>query len=170
MFIRVPEVQPTKWEFGRAGGAKYYWGAFVICIMWIGFLALWMVAWADRLGCMLGINSFIMGLVVLAAGTSVPDALNSISAAEDGEGGMAVANAMGTNFFTLLLGLGLPFLIYCAWWDKAGYTSGASQAIVSMELVVWLNRSSLRELSPVIFVVSVAEPSVLYCEQAMRWR
>ena len=121
----MPEVQPTKWEFGRAGGAKYYWGAFVICIMWIGFLALWMVAWADRLGCMLGINSFIMGLVVLAAGTSVPDALNSISAAEDGEGGMAVANAMGTNFFTLLLGLGLPFLIYCAWWDKAGYTSGA---------------------------------------------
>ena len=54
MFIRVPEVQPNKWELGRAGGGKYYWGAFVICIMWIGFLALWMVAWADRLGCMLG--------------------------------------------------------------------------------------------------------------------
>ena len=164
-------MQPNKWEFGRAGGGKYYWGAFVICIMWIGFLALWMVAWADRLGCMLGINSFIMGLVVLAAGTSVPDALNSISAAEDGEGGMAVANAMGTNFFTLLLGLGLPFLIYCAWWDKAGYTSGASQALSSAwNLLSVAKSSSLRGLSPVIFVVSVAESSTLYCEQATRWR
>ena len=165
-------MQPTKWEFGRAGGAKYYWGAFVICIMWIGFLALWMVAWADRLGCMLGINSFIMGLVVLAAGTSVPDALNSISAAEDGEGGMAVANAMGTNFFTLLLGLGLPFLIYCAWWDKAGYTSGAWPCPSSAWNLLSVAQSfnSARTVASHLCGLSVAEPSVLYCEQAMRWR
>jgi Ca2+/Na+ antiporter len=45
---------------------------------------------AEKLGCLLGINSFMMGLVVLAAGTSVPDALASLSVAKEGLGGMAV--------------------------------------------------------------------------------
>ena len=58
----------------------------------------------EKLGCLLGVNSFLMGLVVLAAGTSVPDALASISVAKDGFGGMAVSNAIGSNVFDILLG------------------------------------------------------------------
>jgi len=51
-----------------------------------------------------------MGTLVLAAGTSVPDALSSISVAQAGQGDMAVANAVGSNVFDIFLGLGLPWL------------------------------------------------------------
>jgi Ca2+/Na+ antiporter len=53
----------------------------------------------------------IMGLVVLAAGTSVPDMISSIVVAKAGKGDMAVANAVGSNTFDLLLGLGAPWLL-----------------------------------------------------------
>jgi len=54
-----------------------------------------------------------MGLIFLAAGTSIPDALGSIGVAKKGEGDMAVANALGSNVFDILLGLGVPWLISC---------------------------------------------------------
>ena len=52
-----------------------------------------------------------MGLTVLAAGTSVPDALSSVLVARNGQGNMAVCNVLGSNVFNILLGLGLPWLI-----------------------------------------------------------
>merc|ERR1719469_707473 len=55
-----------------------------------------------------------MGLIVLAAGTSVPDAMGSIAVARDGFGDMAVANAVGSNTFDILLGLGFPWFLKAA--------------------------------------------------------
>ena len=52
-----------------------------------------------------------MGTTVLAAGTSIPDALSSIAVAKDGLANMAVANAVGSNVFDIWLGLGLPWLL-----------------------------------------------------------
>ena len=54
----------------------------------------------------------MMGTLVLAAGTSVPDALASVSVARAGQGDMAVANAVGSNIFDIWLGLGLPWLAF----------------------------------------------------------
>uniref|UniRef100_A0A1I8J0G1 Na_Ca_ex domain-containing protein n=1 Tax=Macrostomum lignano TaxID=282301 RepID=A0A1I8J0G1_9PLAT len=70
-----------------------------------------MVTIVARMGCLLGIDTFVMSLVVLAAGTSIPDLLSSIIVARDGFGDMAVSNAIGSNVFDIDLGLGLPFLI-----------------------------------------------------------
>merc|ERR1712057_92347 len=52
--------------------------------------------------------------IFLAAGTSVPDALGSIAVAKQGEGDMAVANALGSNVFDIMLGLGVPWTIRLA--------------------------------------------------------
>jgi sodium/potassium/calcium exchanger 4 len=70
-----------------------------------------MVSWAARVGCIIGIPEVVMGTLVVAAGTSIPDALGSIAVAKAGEGDMAVANAVGSNVFDIWLGLGLPWLI-----------------------------------------------------------
>ena len=56
-------------------------------------------------------STVVMGTTVLAAGTSIPDALSSISVAKDGYADMAVANAVGSNVFDIWLGLGLPWLL-----------------------------------------------------------
>ena len=71
-----------------------------------------MVEFAIDVGEQLSISSSVMGLTVLSAGTSVPDALSSILVAKRGLGDMAVSNALGSNVFDILLGLGFPYFIY----------------------------------------------------------
>lgn len=46
---------------------------------------------------LLGIDDYVMGLVFVAAGTSIPDLLASILVAREGAGSMAVSNAIGSN-------------------------------------------------------------------------
>merc|ERR1719407_275847 len=70
-----------------------------------------MVDCAVRMGKILKIKEFIMGLLVLSAGTSIPDTLSSIAVAKQGEGNMAISNALGSNVFDILLGLGVPWTL-----------------------------------------------------------
>ena len=84
---------------------------FFSSIIWIGVLSYFMVTWASKLGCIWGIHPAIMGVTILAAGTSVPDAIGSLLVARDGQGDMAVSNAIGSNVFDILLGLGLPWVL-----------------------------------------------------------
>lgn len=86
-------------------------GAFFVSIAWIGVLSHFTVEFATRVGCIAGIPSALMGLTVIAVGMSIPDALSSILVARDGHGDMAVSNALGSNVFDILLGVGLPFLL-----------------------------------------------------------
>lgn len=88
-----------------------YLVTFSMSIIWIGVLSYLMVDFAARAGCVLRVPGILMGLVVIAAGTSVPDALSSVLVAKNGQGDMAVANVLGSNVFNIFLGLGLPWLI-----------------------------------------------------------
>ena len=55
---------------------------------WIWLLSWGMVAFAYHIGCLLDVGSYIMGLVLLAAGTSIPDTLSSVMVAKRGLGDM----------------------------------------------------------------------------------
>jgi Ca2+/Na+ antiporter len=70
-----------------------------------------MVEFMLIIGCLWDIPAVVMGLTFLAMGTSIPDALGSISVAKEGEGDMAVSNAVGSNVFDICIGLGLPYFI-----------------------------------------------------------
>uniref|UniRef100_A0A7S3DC54 Sodium/calcium exchanger membrane region domain-containing protein n=1 Tax=Palpitomonas bilix TaxID=652834 RepID=A0A7S3DC54_9EUKA len=112
----VPDVSKKRWK-------KFYLLAFFLSILWIGVLSFFMVDFANKAGECFGISATVMGLTVLAAGTSVPDALSSILVARDGKGDMAVSNAIGSNVFDIFLGLGLPWLI------KTTYLPGNFMAV-----------------------------------------
>jgi Ca2+/Na+ antiporter len=56
----------------------------------------------------------IIGLTILAAGTSVPDLISSLIVSKDGRCDMAISNAVGSNIFDILLGLGLPWILAIA--------------------------------------------------------
>lgn len=58
------------------------------------------------------VPAIIIGLTVLAAGTSLPDTLSSVVVARKGLGDMAVANAIGSNVFNVLFGLGMPWTVF----------------------------------------------------------
>ena len=58
-----------------------------------------------------GIPTFIIGLTVVAFGTSMPEAAISVTAAVTGANGIAVGNAIGSNIFNILVVLGASSLI-----------------------------------------------------------
>ena len=53
----------------------------------------------------------ILSLVVVAAGSSLPDLFTSVSALKKGRGSLAVGNAIGSNTFDLLVCVGLPYAV-----------------------------------------------------------
>ena len=99
-------------DCGHPKGEKFYIVTFIMSILVIGALCHVMVQFAGYVGCIFGIDAFIMGTMVLAVGTSVPDALGSMIVARAGEADMAIANAVGSNVFDILLGLGFPWFLY----------------------------------------------------------
>jgi len=88
-----------------------YLMTFFMSIVYIGVLSYFMVTWASKLGCIWHVHPAVMGVTILAAGTSVPDAIGSLIVAREGKGDMAVSNAIGSNVFDILLGLGLPWVL-----------------------------------------------------------
>lgn len=67
----------------------------------------------------LGVPALIVGLTVVAFGTSAPELLVSIQAIIDGAPGIALGNVVGSNIANILLVLGIPAII-------SGLHTGAS--------------------------------------------
>lgn len=65
----------------------------------------------SQLALSLGIRPLILGITVVAIGTSTPELAVGLTAASSGSGGIAVGNIAGTNMVNLLLILGLSALI-----------------------------------------------------------
>lgn len=66
----------------------------------------WLVTGAVTIARSLGVSDLIIGLTLVAAGTSLPEVATSIIAAVRGERDIAVGNAVGSNLFNLLAVLG----------------------------------------------------------------
>ena len=75
------------------------------------FGADWLVQGAITLALHLGLSPLIVGLTVVALGTSVPEALVSVQAAIGHQGGIAIGNVVGSNILNIALILGLSALI-----------------------------------------------------------
>ncbi|OWK09209.1 SLC24A1 [Cervus elaphus hippelaphus] len=71
-----------------------------------------MVWWAHQVGETIGISEEIMGLTILAAGTSIPDLITSVIVARKGLGDMAVSSSVGSNIFDITVGLPLPWMLF----------------------------------------------------------
>lgn len=85
--------------------------AFVAALVVIAGLCWVLVGAAVDFSAAVGIPPVVVAMTVLAAATSVPDLIASAVVARQGRGEMAVANAVGSNIFDVLVGLGLPWLI-----------------------------------------------------------
>lgn len=75
-----------------------------LCILWVGGEAL--VRGASRLARRLGISALVVGLTVVAFGTSAPELAVSLQAALHDSPGLAVGNVVGSNIANILLILG----------------------------------------------------------------
>lgn len=71
----------------------------------------WLVNSATQIASALGVSELIIGLTIVAAGTSLPEVATSVIAAFKGESDIAVGNAVGSNIFNLLGVLGIGSIV-----------------------------------------------------------
>ncbi|XP_049561847.1 sodium/potassium/calcium exchanger 1 isoform X3 [Orcinus orca] len=105
LWLTVPDVR-------RLEARKFFVITFLGSIMWIAMFSYLMVWWAHQVGETIGISEEIMGLTILAAGTSIPDLITSVIVARKGLGDMAVSSSVGSNIFDITVGLPLPWMLF----------------------------------------------------------
>ncbi len=71
----------------------------------------WLVDGASIIARDLGISEYLIGLTLLAVGTSLPEFATSVLASARGEGELVVGNIIGSNIYNLFLVLSVGMLI-----------------------------------------------------------
>lgn len=79
----------------------------VIGLILLYFGAEYFIAGAKDLAELIGVSDLVIGLIVVAVGTSLPEICISVIAAHRGEADMAVANIVGSNIFNILFVLSI---------------------------------------------------------------
>lgn len=84
---------------------------FVLGIVLLVGGAEWLVRGASRLAAISGISPLVIGLTVVAFGTSAPELAVSVQSALGGQPDIALGNVVGSNIFNVLFILGISALI-----------------------------------------------------------
>ncbi len=71
-----------------------------------------MVKGAVTIAQSMGISERVIGLTIVAMGTSLPELVTSVVAARHGEHEIALSNLMGSNLFNVLAVLGLTSFVF----------------------------------------------------------
>lgn len=125
----------TEFGSGAQGGWDSHWAMQVLLIV-SGLTLLvvgadWLVEAAITFAKYLGVSELVIGLTVVAAGTSMPEVATSIIAAIRGERDIAVGNVVGSNTFNILGVLGVSSLV-------APASLTVPQAMLSFDLLVMI--------------------------------
>lgn len=84
---------------------------FIVGLVFLIIGAEALVRGASRLAAVLGISPLVIGLTVVAFGTSSPELAVSVKSALSGQASIAVGNVVGSNIFNVFFILGLSALI-----------------------------------------------------------
>ena len=96
----IPDVTPTK--------AKWL---FVIGLLMLIVSSRVLVWGAKEIALAMGVSELIVGLTVVAVGTSLPELAATIASAMKGHHDIAIGNIVGSNLFNLLAVMAMPALI-----------------------------------------------------------
>lgn len=116
----APKAVPSGPDLDGDGDAKnrprlagiWIEGARLVAgIAGLAFAARYVVSGAEGLASTLGVPELIVGLTIVALGTSAPEIVTTLIAALQGRRELAVGNAVGSNIFNILLVLGSTTLI-----------------------------------------------------------
>ncbi len=94
-------------------------GSLWKAVIWVvgGLAALifggdWFVDGASGIASSLGVSDAVIGLTIVAAGTSLPELATSVAAALKGKTGIAIGNVIGSNIFNIFMVLGCSATIH----------------------------------------------------------
>jgi cation:H+ antiporter len=122
MLVRISrrEAAAVHAEYEKAYGTAPHrergrWPAQVALVL-VGLALLvvgarWLVNGAVDIAQALGVSELIIGLTIIAAGTSLPEVATSVVAGLRGERDIAVGNVVGSNLFNILVVVGITALV-----------------------------------------------------------
>jgi len=106
LFIQYEEVGDAAVDRVRDGvDARREWGRLAAGLLLIGVAVERLVGSVDSLGTTFGVPEFLAGVTIVAAATSLPDALVSVRTAREGRGGTSLGHVLGSNTFGLLVAI-----------------------------------------------------------------
>jgi len=111
---KVEEDEEDEEDLLELTSEKKAWLWIMLMMFVMGGASHLLVESSLALGDMLGIDGVIMGFVVIAAGTSIPDTALSVISAKKGQYDAAVSNVFGSNIFDICICLSIPILIALA--------------------------------------------------------
>ena len=89
-------------------------GNFILLIIGLAVLIKgsdWLVDSGEKIGLSLGISPFIIGVTIVAAGTSLPELAAAISAVNQGVSEVVISTVVGSNIANILLVISLTVLL-----------------------------------------------------------
>lgn len=106
------QVYAEKYDFAIL---SHYMLTYVLFV--IGFVLLikgadWLVSGASSVAQRLGVSALVIGLTIVAFGTSAPELVVNLVASLQGSTGIAIGNIVGSNIANILLILGVAACIY----------------------------------------------------------
>ncbi|MDD6290984.1 MAG: calcium/sodium antiporter [Lachnospiraceae bacterium] len=84
----------------------------------------------------LGMSERVIGLTIVALGTSLPELFTSVTAARKGNADIAIGNIVGSNIFNILFVLGTSALIIPLVFEASFWTDGIAAIVAGV--VLWL--------------------------------
>jgi cation:H+ antiporter len=113
-------------------------GFILASIVLLYFGAEWMVKGSSNLALRLGMQPIIVGLTIVAFGTSAPELIVSVDAAIAKQSGLSIGNVVGSNYFNILVILGLTAILHPVLVDKRLLKSDIPLMILATGVFVFL--------------------------------
>lgn len=103
-----------KTEDSKTEKSQALWKSILFIIIGLGCLIVGsnlFVSGASTVAEQLGVSDAIIGLTIVAGGTSLPELATSVISARKGQSGIAIGNVVGSNVFNILAILGITGFI-----------------------------------------------------------
>ncbi|MBU0898559.1 MAG: sodium:calcium antiporter [Nanoarchaeota archaeon] len=115
----------------------------------------WLIRYAVTLAKMLGVSTFVIGFILVAISTSLPEIMVSIFATLEGEANLAVADVLGSNLFNLTVVIGGAILVAGTIHVKRKETPSLIEYlfITSVITIIFFSQSYLNVIHGAILIV-----------------
>ena len=156
-------------EHGSTTGRD--WWLFISGLVVLLISARLLVWGAVKLALGLGVSETVIGLTLIAAGTSLPELAASVAAALRGHADLAIGNIVGSNVMNLLAVLPVPALLAPGLIDPAlllrDYPAMLGLSVLLMVLVLAAGRARLGRLAGLILLAGYAAYLTLLAAQSL---
>ena len=112
------------------------WLLLIVSTIFIAIACYFLVEAAELFAVEIGIASYFVAVIIVAAASSVPDTILSMKDAKKGNYDDAVSNALGSNIFDICFALGLPLFLYAIIYGPITIPAEVVSNIVELRLLL----------------------------------